>query len=292
MLHWVPRTFRYQHHQWVALWCSLGLVVCASSMGCRSRSKSSNAAKGNPRVVKGGVVAPRLSTSKTNKFHSRYHSIRIGGNIKPEARLQKWLQPYRTKLQARMSKVLVKINTGFTRKRPESTLGNLVADICMAKLHKMGVPVDVFVTNLGGIRNDLGAGAISVSKTYEILPFENALVATRVTGRDLQAIMKRIAKRGGEPIAGATLHFAKGSATVIRTAVAGKPIQPNRKYMLGTNDYLVTTGFLRTILKGKRLYRTGLTLRETFQWGLKAKAVSLQPRLDGRVKKVLARSQP
>ncbi len=191
-----------------------------------------------------------------------------------------------------MTTVLARVNQAFSRRRPESSLGNLVADICFAKFRHMGSPVDVFITNLGGIRNDLSAGNISINATYEILPFENSLVWTRVTGRELLQIMEVIAKRGGEPLAGATLLFAGKGAVVVSSTVGGKPIQPERVYSLGTNDYLVTTGFLRKVLQGKPLKQTGLTLRDTFQWGLRVKAVTLQPRLDGRIKKIGVQSSP
>ncbi|TNE47987.1 MAG: hypothetical protein EP343_17610 [Deltaproteobacteria bacterium] len=295
MLHWVRRSFHVQQQKRITLWCILGLAVgslgtaslsCKSSSSKSSKKPSASNNTGRPAVASSHRVLP------SPRLRSRYRSIAVGKQIKPAPRFQRWLRPYRARLQSRMTTVLARVDKAFSRQRPESSLGNLVADICFAKLRHMGSPVDIFITNLGGIRNDLSAGKVSVNATYEILPFENALVLTQVTGRELLQIMEVIAKRGGEPLAGATLQFAGKEAVVVRSTVGGKPIEPSRVYSLGTNDYLVTTGFLHKILKGKPLKQTGLTLRETFQWGLRVKAVSLQPRLDGRVKKIVAQPSP
>lgn len=261
-------------------------LSCKSSSSKSSKNPDDHKKAGHPSVVSPRNVLP------SPQLKSRYRSIAVGKQIKPAPRFQRWLQPYRARLQSRMTTVLARVDKAFSRRRPESTLGNLVADICFAKFRHMGSPVDIFITNLGGIRNDLSAGKVSVNATFEILPFENSLVRTRVTGRELLQIMEVIAKRGGEPLAGATLQFAGKDAAVVRSTVGGKPIQLERVYSLGTNDYLVTTGFLHKILKGKPLKQTGLTLRDTFQWGLRVKAVTLQPRLDGRVKKIVAQSSP
>ena len=53
-------------------------------------------------------------------------------------------------------------------------LGNLVAESMRLAVH-----ADVGVQNLGGIRADLRAGHITYGQVYEVLPFDNTVVAAR-----------------------------------------------------------------------------------------------------------------
>ena len=70
--------------------------------------------------------------------------------------------------------------------RPESPLSNLLADILrISAEEKAGIKADVGVMNMGGIRNLLNEGEITIESVYEITPFENKLAIVALKGSDL-----------------------------------------------------------------------------------------------------------
>ncbi len=270
--------------------CILFLFVLgAVGWGCRSRSKdkakahTTHAVIAPPLAGQGRGQQPPLVRRKAKRLRSSYRWVKISAKLQPDPVMERWIAPYRKRLHSQMSKVLASLAKGFKRHRTESELGNLIADICFQKLHKMGLRVDMFVTNHGGIRTDLGAGPVTVNKTYEILPFENALVVFRVSGKVLRQMMEVIAKRGGEPIAGVRILISRTKPYLRDVKVGGKSLDSKREYFIGSSDYLTRTGWLSPFLRKKSLYLTGLTLRGVFQWGLKTRVIPLVPRLDGRV---------
>lgn len=260
------------------LWGLCGLLA---AVGCRDAAKpsSSNTVRAAP---------SRATRSSVGASRSRVRGTRLGGRLgrprirtvyryrkvasqKPDPAMERWIAPFRKKLKARMSVVSARTRVNLERKKPESRLGNLIVELCRARLQALGQPVDLFVTNHGGIRSDIDAGAITVGDTFEALPFENALVVATVTGAELRRALAAIAKRGGEPFAGARVWVDRKGNRLRKVRVGGKPLEPRRRYRLGTSDYLAQTGFLKSLLQGKSLHFVNVTLRGAVQWGLKRK---------------------
>ena len=64
---------------------------------------------------------------------------------------------------------------------PESLLSNLVAEVLRQAATKVqDKPADMGLVNMGGLRNILPAGDITVGTVYEILPFENSLCVMKM----------------------------------------------------------------------------------------------------------------
>ncbi len=141
----------------------------------------------------------------------------------------------------------------------ESPLGNLVTDAV-----KDATQADVVLLNGGGIRAPLEQGSITFGNVFRVLPFDNALVTMKVTGRELMTIL-RVAEsgsRGFSPVAGLTIkliardHDAPSddlngdrridpweTNRILSVKLAdGSPIQPDRMYTLATIDFLATGG--------------------------------------------------
>ena len=68
---------------------------------------------------------------------------------------------------------------------------------------------DIAYMNRGGVRDSLGRGTVTARHVWNILPFDNTLVAATVLGRDLP-----------------------------EEATAGRTVDPNRTYRFVTNDYV------------------------------------------------------
>lgn len=125
-------------------------------------------------------------------------------------------------------------------------LGNFVADAMRTRAGKiLGKPVIFAATNSGGLRkNSVAPGPLRVSDVYELLPFENGLVAVDLTGEQLLRFIEVIvAKRDAQ----------SGARVIYRTDVEGRnelqsatldneKIVPTAAYTVVTIDYLVKRG--------------------------------------------------
>ena len=226
----------------------------------------------------------RGKSAKGRGFRIRYRTHWIDSRLAPDEAMEAFLQPFRKKLMKRMKRTITTITQGFSRRRPESSLGNLVADLCLARMRYEGLPVEVFITNLGGIRNDLAAGKVTLGDLYEILPFDNQLIWLRIRGSRLLRLLGRLAQKGGEPIAGGRLVIEPKQGRVSHVMIHGKPLQPEREYILGTSDYLAKSGWIKPYVRGISLQLTKIALRDAVIWGLRYNLEPLQPRVEGRVR--------
>ncbi len=70
---------------------------------------------------------------------------------------------------------------------------------------KLGKPVALTIMNAGGLRkNEIAAGDLRAIDIFELLPFENALVAVDIRGADLLKILPALAR---DAQAGARLQY-------------------------------------------------------------------------------------
>lgn len=148
------------------------------------------------------------------------------------------IAPYKSQFEGMMNEVLGQAAVSMDKRRPEDLLGNLIADVLReAGARVLQHPADVGLMNMGGIRNVLTEGNITVGNVFEILPFENALCVLQLRGSQLKKLFEQIASRGGEAISGARMVMTTGRE-LVSVEVDGKPIDDDKVYTLATIDYL------------------------------------------------------
>jgi 2',3'-cyclic-nucleotide 2'-phosphodiesterase (5'-nucleotidase family) len=135
---------------------------------------------------------------------------------------------------------------GVNVRRRETNLGNLVADIMRSVSG-----ADAAIINGGGIRTSIAKGPILVKNIYDVLPFDNYIVAIRITGKQLiQALEHGVAgvesKAGAFPqVSGIIFSYdpaAPAGSRVKKVMIDGKPLDPIREYSVATNDFLAAGG--------------------------------------------------
>ena len=123
-----------------------------------------------------------------------------------------------------------------------STQGNWVTDVMRST-----TGADVALQNRGGLRSDLNAGPITRRDVFRMLPFNNTLIVLTMSGRDLEALMRRTVE-GERPV---TLEMsgmrvrvqeAGESWTMSALTVAGEPVVPDRMYKVATNSFMAGGG--------------------------------------------------
>lgn len=176
------------------------------------------------------------------------------------------------------------------------SLGNFVTDGIRARASvKLGTPVLLAVTNNGGLRkNAISEGELKLRDVFELLPFENALVAFDLSGAQVIELL-RVMMSHSDAQSGARVTYRVNpekrpefeSAKFIVKG-AEKAIDPAGRYTVICIDYLlnVTGGDYAAVLKqAKNIRPLGITIRAAITDYVKAETAAgreIKSSLDGR----------
>lgn len=175
------------------------------------------------------------------------------------------IAPYKKDLEKEMNEVIGSTAKMLTLGQPESTLGNWAADVVFEKVEAyLGTKIDFCMLNLGGLRiPSLPKGDITAGKVFELMPFDNILVAVEMKGEDLQALFDRAAAAGGWPISKQlSMVIYKDKAQDV--LIDGKKIKTNQIYKVAMNDYMANGGDKCFFLKDKKKISTDKLMRNSF----------------------------
>lgn len=189
----------------------------------------------------------------------------ISDSIPQDASMEELVAPYRADMQAEVERVIAYAPEQLSEGRPEGALGNLAADAMLYHARQLSDgPVHMALTNNGGLRVPLGPGDITVSKVYELMPFENRMVVLTLSGDEVETLAEQlIARYGGEPIAGFSFAFDPETDAVATIRVNDAPLDRSADYRLVTSDYLADGGGA-PVLEGKPREELPMLLREAF----------------------------
>jgi len=135
---------------------------------------------------------------------------------------------------------------GENVRKGETNLGNFIADIM-----RRASMADVTLINGGGIRTSIKKGEVRVKDVYSVLPFDNYIVAIKLTGKQIKEALEHGVsavedEEGRFPqVSGLTFKYSpteKRGSRVKEVYIAGKPIDPDRTYIVATNDFLAVGG--------------------------------------------------
>jgi 2',3'-cyclic-nucleotide 2'-phosphodiesterase (5'-nucleotidase family) len=176
------------------------------------------------------------------------------------------------------------------------SLGNFVTDGMRAQSSaKLGKPIMLAVTNGGGLRkNVISEGDLSYRDVFELLPFENALVAFDLTGEQVLELL-RVVVVHRDAQSGMRIRYRVNSAKQFEVESAKflvggveQELDPKAVYTVITIDYLlnVTGGDYAEVLKKAANTRPlGLTIRDAITDYIKAETAAgrdIKSILDGR----------
>lgn len=215
-----------------------------------------------------------------------YTQYRIDKTLAADSGMNALLQPYVADINLTMNKVIGTCADNYSAKRPESEIGNFLADCYKAMAEqKFNRKVDAAFMNAGGIRSYFSKGDITVGKVFEIMPFDNLLVLQELKGNILQQYLDVMALDGGWPV-------SKGITMVIRNKKAenvmvnGKPIDPNAVYTVAHSDYVANGGSDCAMLKPIPQINMGYLMRDAildYIKGYTAAGKPIQPMIENRV---------
>jgi 2',3'-cyclic-nucleotide 2'-phosphodiesterase (5'-nucleotidase family) len=189
-------------------------------------------------------------------------NVSIDSATDDDSNLVKLIAPYRQELEEKMNIVIGISEVSLKKGKPEAPLNNFVADLMRKQASReMQQPIDIALTNLGGLRTDIPKGIITLGKVYEVMPFENELVVIYLRGAQVRKLAREIGALGGEPLSGMRLTFEYGK--LIDLTIGGNAVENEKNYSLVTTDYLTSPGRQKLSILGTvpRIF-LGVTLRQ------------------------------
>lgn len=189
--------------------------------------------------------------------------IEEAAQIEPAASVENLILPYKQQLEKEMNEVIGFAVKDLQKARPESTLGNWLADLIHQKCEEYyGQKIDFALVNYGGIRiPTLSQGEITRSTIFELMPFDNMLVVVSVDGNTLLELFDLMAKYGGWPVSKEVRYKIENDKAVNLT-LDGKQIDKNKIYKIALSDFIANGGDKCYFLKDKKQEKLGKLFRD------------------------------
>ena len=195
-----------------------------------------------------GVLDLTVDDGKIVKFDGYLKEIKAT-DAPPDKKIQKIVDRYNRRLASFINETVGETAVdldGKNVKTRETNLGNLVADIA-----RQTTGAEVAIINGGSIKTGMPKGKVKAKDVYAALPFDNYLVALKLTGRQLKETLEhavsRVAQRAGRfpQVSGLTFTYnpqAPAGARVKEVTIRGAPLVLEKEYLVATNDFLAAGG--------------------------------------------------
>lgn len=158
-----------------------------------------------------------------------------------------------------MNVVIAHADSSFTKGRPNGTLNNWAADAVynhQVKTMNRSLPV-ISLLNVGGLRNPINEGDVTIGDIYKLMPFDNEVVWVEMPVESIDELAEYLVKSGGEPISGAKLINGKLEVQGVN--------ETTKTYWIITSDYLMNGGDKMTFFKQKVSHHyANILLRDLF----------------------------
>lgn len=185
----------------------------------------------------GANVGEILIDFNNSKIDSKIISVTERFDTNPDSNLQKILAPYKGPVDSICGLVVGFATDEFNRK---NSLLNWMADFVFEDAKRLiEKRVDLSLVNQGGIRSSWDAGNITKGEIMQSFPFDNFVVVLEISGANLISTLDSIAAHGGNGVSKnvhATINPVKRCCELV--TINGKSIDPNRKYIVATINYL------------------------------------------------------
>ncbi len=226
------------------------------------------------------------SMQHISKTDVNYTVIKVESAPQGDEQVNAIIEPYKAQLDAVMNEVLGVLPMDLSKQKPESTLGNWVADAMVEHLVKEGYPVDLAIVNYGGLRVPyLTKGELTRGELFELSPFDNTIHVVNVPGAKLDSVFIMIAESDGWPVS-KSVNLTIGNKKVVKAQVMNQPIDPGKIYKVATLDYVANGGDNMKVFIPLSRVQTSFLLRDILIANVKeatATGRSINPVLDGRI---------
>ena len=220
------------------------------------------------------------------KIEGKQLPITEGINYKKE--IEDFIKPYKESVDKEMNTIISYTTTNLVRTdgELESSLGNLMADLCFEKANPIfksrnGKNIDFALFNYGGIRAGITQGNITTQNAFNLMPFENSLVVVELSSQKIEELVQYLIKENkANPISKhVQLAITKNGYTL---KINNQLLDKNKNYFVLTSDYLQNGGDHMNFFKDPvNLYPIDYKIRSAIIDYL-TETDTIQVNLDGR----------
>ena len=183
-----------------------------------------------------------------NYVLSNYALLQVNDSITYVQEFEKFIKPYRDSLESFMNREIGVNEVEIKSYKPDSPLSGFMADIMLQKGRNYLISINetnsnlpsIAIINTGGIRNAFKKGVVTVRTIYEIMPFENTLVALLMKGEDIEELFEHLARVNGDGLSGVTCDLTPtGMKNII---IDSDNFDSEKNYWVFVPDYLAEGG--------------------------------------------------
>ncbi len=210
----------------------------------------------------------------------------VNDSVGEDAAMLQLVAPYSEEMASQISEVVGRAEVEIREGRPEGPLGTFAAEAMLSVVQGLtDRPVDMALTNNGGLRAPIGPGEITVGKMFELMPFDNMMIVLDLSAAQVDQLAQELAGVGGDPVAGFSFTIT-ADEKAIDVRVGGEDLDPDRTYRLVTSDYLANGGGPYEVLwEALERDEVAYLLRDAFTEHLRAIGV-VENRTDGLIRRV------
>ena len=181
------------------------------------------------------------------------------------------IAPYRVKIEKQMNETIAVLDVDLKKEQPESTMGNLVADLMIDYCKDAKIEADFAVVNYNGLRiPNIAKGNLARGKVFELMPFDNQIVILELDSILIQKMCDAMAQKGG-------WHISKGLGYEIKNAksqnikIFGTPLNNKTTYKVMMSDYIANGGDNCSFLSTVKQNVTNILIRDLLLIQIEAK---------------------
>ena len=218
------------------------------------------------------------------------NTLALDSTVASAENIDSIIRPYKEKLSVAMKTVLAYTPKDLVRTDGDmqSSLGNLMADMC----YDVGNPIftemtgegdiDFAMFNHGGIRNGIPRGDVTTEHAFALMPFENELVVTTLSGDKVgELVAFFLENKRAHPLSKHVALRIKRKGYDLE--INGQKWNPDSTYTVLTTDYLQTGGDNMNFFKDpKALVKLDMKVRDAILAHFR-KVDTLRASLDKRV---------
>jgi 5'-nucleotidase/UDP-sugar diphosphatase len=195
-----------------------------------------------------GVLDLTVEDRRIKKFQGHLDEIKPAKDI-ADAKVLAIVEKYQRKVDALLDGEVGESEVGLDGEnviRRETNLGDLIADVV-----RESAGADLAIINGGSIRTSIRKGDIRIKDIYSVLPFDDYIVAIRLTGKQILDALEHGVSAIGEgsgrfpQVSGVSFTFdpsQRAGSRIKEVIVEGQPLKPDREYSVATNDFLAAGG--------------------------------------------------
>lgn len=182
------------------------------------------------------IIGAGLLACSSVKIKAESNTVAVVDSSNDENIIDSLIAPYKDSLESVMLEVIAHADKDFVKGRPSGSLNNWSADVILqSQIRNTRLSAPTFcLLNVGGLRNTINKGDVTLGDIYKVMPFDNEIVWVEMPIEAMKDIEAYLINSGGEPIAGARIE----NGTL---KIDGVNNQTEKVWVI-TSDYLMNGG--------------------------------------------------